>query len=95
MPTSLGSPEVLVAELLDSGRLQSLAKLGGAPSTFLITLPDLFRVKVKTGGESWGGTCWFSATGEVRRVLSRAGTRGWTIIEPDFFNNSTSLKVVL
>ena len=60
-----------------------------------MTLPDLLRVKVKTVGDSWGGTCWFSGTGEVRRVLSSAGTRGWTSIEPDCLNSSTTLRVVL
>ena len=77
------------------GSDQSRAKLGGAPSTFRMTLPDLLRVKVKTGAESWGGTCRFSATVEVRRVLSSAGTRGWTSMDPDCLNSRTTLRVAL
>ena len=92
---SLVKQELLLLTLVVVGSDQSRAKLGGAPSSFLMTLPDLFRVNVKTGGVSWGGTCWFSSTGAVRRVRSSAGTRGWTSMQPECFRSNTTLRVVL
>ena len=40
---------------LEGGKIQSLAVLGGAPSIFLMVLPDLFRVRLEdVAGEGEG-----------------------------------------
>ena len=74
------------------GRLQSLAKLGGAPSIFLMVLPDLLRVRLKEAAWSWAGG--EGEEGEVMRDRSRGETRGLTVIQ-ECRVNITSLTTVL
>ena len=75
------------------GRLQSLAKLGGAPSIFLMVLPDLLRVRLKEAAWSWAGG-GEEEEGEVMRDRSRGETRGLTVIQ-ECRVNITSLTTVL
>ena len=77
------------------GRLQSLAKLGGAPSIFLMILPDLLRVRLKEAAWSWaGGREEEEEEEEVMRDRSRGDTRGLTVIQ-ECRENITSLTTVL
>ena len=75
------------------GRLQSLAKLGGAPSIFLMVLPDLLRVRLKEAAWSWAGG-GEEEEEEVMRDRSRGETRGLTVIQ-ECRENITSLVTVL
>ena len=79
--------------LLLLGTVQSLAKLGGAPSIFLMVLPDRWRVRLQEAA------CWPGAgaggQGADIRDLSRGDTRGLVIIQPDCLVNITSLPTVL
>ena len=76
------------------GRLQSLAKLGGAPSIFLMVLPDLLRVRLKEAAWSWAGGGEEEEEEEVMRDRSRGETRGLTVIQ-ECRENITSLTTVL
>ena len=70
----------MLLESLWTGIDQSLTKLGGDPSIFLKTLPDLFKVIVQDEGEKvLGLTESVLLDPNFRRDLSKGGINGLTI----------------
>ena len=70
----------MLLESLWTGIDQSLTKLGGDPSIFLKTLPDLFKVIVQDEGDKLLGlTESVLLDPDFRRDLSKGGINGLTI----------------
>ena len=70
---------MLLVSLSWAGSVQSLTKLGGAPSIFLITLPDLFNVIVLDDDGELHGLTESLEDADFNRDLSKGDIRGLTI----------------